>query len=230
MHRAYNTPMPTPASSKRQQQAQRVAQALAELYPDAHCALVHKNAFQLLIATILSAQCTDKMVNKVTPILFARFPDAPSMADAEPAELEAIIKPTGFYHNKARNIIACAQALVNDHQGQVPNTLEALTRLPGVGRKTANVVLGNAFDTPGMVVDTHIGRLSRRLGLTKNTDPVKVEHDLMKLFPPVEWTILGHRLIFHGRQVCDARKPKCGECTLREFCPKVGVGKKPLDI
>lgn len=220
--------MPTPASSKRQQQAQRVAQALAELYPDAHCALVHENHYQLLIATILSAQCTDKMVNKVTPILFARFPDAPTMADAEAAELEAIIKPTGFYHNKAKNIIACAQTLVNDHQGQVPNTLEALTSLPGVGRKTANVVLGNAFDTPGMVVDTHIGRLSRRLGLTKNTDPVKVEHDLMKLFPPTEWTILGHRLIFHGRQVCDARKPKCGECTMREFCPKVGVGKKAL--
>jgi endonuclease III len=199
---------------------------LADLYPDAHCALVHDNPFQLLIATILSAQCTDKTVNKVTPGLFYRYPDAAAMAQADLIELESIIKPTGFYHNKAKNIIACAQTLMKEHQGKVPATLEALTQLPGVGRKTANVVLGDAFHIPGMVVDTHIGRLSRRLGLTKNTDAVKVEHDLMKLFPPEEWTKLGHRLIFHGRQVCDARKPRCGECTMREFCPKVGVKQK----
>lgn len=203
--------------------SKRISLALAKLYPDAHCALEYANPFQLLIATILSAQCTDKTVNKVTPALFKRFPDAAAFAQADPGEVEALIKPTGFFRNKARNIIACAQALMSDHDGQVPASLEALTKLPGVGRKTANVVLGNAFDIPGMVVDTHIGRLSRRLGLTKNNDPVKVEHDLMKLFPPTEWTILGHRLIFHGRQVCDARRPRCDICTLKSFCPKVGV-------
>jgi len=209
------------------QQARRISLALADLYPNAHCALQHTTPFQLLIATILSAQCTDKTVNKVTPGLFQRFPDAAAMAQANLIELETIIKPTGFYHNKAKNIIACALTLMKEHHGKVPATLEALTQLPGVGRKTANVVLGDAFNIPGMVVDTHIGRLSRRLGLTKNTDAVKVEHDLMKLFPPEEWTKLGHRLIFHGRQVCDARKPRCEVCTLREFCPKVGV-KKPI--
>ncbi|MFT3882776.1 MAG: endonuclease III [Gemmatales bacterium] len=212
----------TPSQSKTQA-ARRISLALADLYPDAHCALVHANPFQLLIATILSAQCTDKTVNKVTPGLFERYPDAAAMAQADLIELETIIKPTGFYHNKARNIIACAQTLMKEHHGKVPATLEALTQLPGVGRKTANVVLGDAFHIPGMVVDTHIGRLSRRLGLTKNTDAVKVEHDLMKLFPPEEWTKLAHRLIFHGRQVCDARKPRCEVCTLKEFCPKVGV-------
>ncbi|HQR06350.1 MAG TPA: endonuclease III [Gemmatales bacterium] len=215
--------MPRSATPARLQSARRISLALADLYPDAYCALVHANPFQLLIATILSAQCTDKTVNKVTPGLFRRYPDAAAMANADLVELKAIIKPTGFYHNKAKNIIACAQTLMKEHHGKVPATLEALTQLPGVGRKTANVVLGDAFNIPGMVVDTHIGRLSRRLGLTKNTDAVKVEHDLMKLFPPEEWTKLGHRLIFHGRQVCDARKPRCGECTLKEFCPKVGV-------
>lgn len=208
-----------------QERTRRISRALARLYPDAHCALHYSNPLQLLIATILSAQCTDKLVNKVTPALFARYPDAAAFAGADQSELELLIKSTGFFRNKAKNIIACAQALIKEHGGEVPASLEALTRLPGVGRKTANVVLGNAFDIPGMVVDTHIGRLSRRLGLTKNTDPVKVEHDLMKLFPAKEWTILGHRLIFHGRAICDARKPKCQECTLREFCPKVGVKK-----
>ena len=208
-----------------QERTKRISRALARLYPDAHCALHYSNPLQLLIATILSAQCTDKLVNKVTPALIARYPDASAFAAADQSELESLIKSTGFFRNKAKNIIACAQALIKEHGGEVPASLEALTRLPGVGRKTANVVLGNAFDIPGMVVDTHIGRLSRRLGLTKNTDPVKVEHDLMKLFPANEWTILGHRLIFHGRAICDARKPKCEECTLREFCPKVGVKK-----
>lgn len=203
--------------------ARQVSRSLAKLYPDAHCALVYESPFQLLVATILSAQCTDKTVNKVTPALFARFPDPQAMAKADQSELESLIKSTGFFRNKAKNLIACAQALVEKHQGKVPASLDALTHLPGVGRKTANVVLGNAFDIPGMVVDTHIGRLSRRLGLTKHNDPVKVEHDLMKLFPPKEWTILGHRLIFHGRQVCDARKPKCEACTMKDFCPRVGV-------
>lgn len=203
--------------------ARQVSRSLAKLYPDAHCALEYQSPFQLLVATILSAQCTDKTVNKVTPALFARYPDPQAMAQADHSELESLIKSTGFFRNKAKNLIACAQALVEQHQGKVPASLDALTHLPGVGRKTANVVLGNAFDIPGMVVDTHIGRLSRRLGLTKQTDPVKVEHDLMQLFPPNEWTILGHRLIFHGRQVCDARKPKCQACTMKDFCPRRGV-------
>lgn len=220
----WRTLMETSSKSLRQL-ARKVSRALATLYPDAHCALLHKNPFQLLVATILSAQCTDKMVNKVTPALFARYPDPHALAHAAPDELEAIIKPTGFFRNKARNLIACSQALVKDHDGNVPDTLSALTQLPGVGRKTANVVLGNAFDIPGMVVDTHIGRISRRLGLTTHSDPVKVEHDLMKLFPPSEWTILAHRLIFHGRQVCNARKPRCDQCTLNKFCPRVGVSK-----
>lgn len=207
----------------KQQRATLVSSELAKLYPDAHCALNYQSPFQLLIATILSAQCTDKMVNKVTPALFARYPDPAAFAQAEQVEVERLIQSTGFFRNKAKNIIACSQAIMKEHAGEVPASLDALTKLPGVGRKTANVVLGNAFDIPGMVVDTHIGRLSRRLGLTKQHDPVKVEHELMKLFPPQEWTILGHRLIFHGRQVCDAKKPRCESCTLRSFCPRIGV-------
>jgi endonuclease-3 len=203
--------------------ARRIARSLAQRYPDAHCALVYQNPFELLVATILSAQCTDKTVNKVTPALFARYPDPLALSQADQAELERLIKPTGFFRNKARNLIACARELVAQHQGDVPPSLEALTHLPGVGRKTANVVLGNAFDIPGMVVDTHIGRLSRRLGLTKHTDPVKVEHDLMQLFPRKEWTILGHRLISHGREICHARKPQCEKCPMKTFCPRVGV-------
>lgn len=217
-------PKPTPA---RLQQAKKVALELANLYPEAHCALEHQSAFQLLIATILSAQCTDKMVNRVTPALFARFPDPAAFAAADLEEVESYIKPTGFYHNKAKNIIACSQAILRDHAGQVPNNLEALTALPGVGRKTANVVLGDAFGVPGIVVDTHVHRLSRRLGLTKLNTPEKIEQDLMQLFPSDEWTVLGHRLIFHGRQVCDAKKPKCAMCTMESFCPQLGVKKKP---
>jgi endonuclease III len=217
-------PKPTPA---RLQQAKKVALELANLYPEAHCALEHQSPFQLLIATILSAQCTDKMVNRVTPALFARFPDPATFAAADLEEVESYIKSTGFYHNKAKNIIACSQAILRDHAGQVPRNLEALTALPGVGRKTANVVLGDAFGVPGVVVDTHVHRLSRRLGLTKLDTPVQIEQDLMLLFPPEEWTILGHRLIFHGRQVCDAKKPKCEVCTMESFCPRVGVKKKP---
>lgn len=217
-------PKPTPA---RLQQAKKVALELANLYPEAHCALEHQTPFQLLIATILSAQCTDKMVNRVTPALFARFPDPAAFAAADLEEVESYIKSTGFYHNKAKNIIACSQAILRDHAGQVPSNLEALTALPGVGRKTANVVLGDAFGVPGVVVDTHVHRLSRRLGLTKLDTPVQIEQDLMLLFPPEEWTLLGHRLIFHGRQVCDAKKPKCEVCTMASFCPQVGVKKKP---
>src|SRR5579885_1839407 len=207
----------------RREQAGRVVRELARLYPDAHCALHHANPLQLLVATILSAQCTDARVNLVTPALFARFPDAASFAEVEQGELERHIRSTGFFRNKARNIIACCKQLVERHGGEVPATMEELTALPGIGRKTANVILGTAFGMPGIPVDTHVARLSRRLGLTKHTDPVKIERDLMELVPAKEWTMLGHRLIFHGRQVCFARKPNCAGCTLAGFCPKVGV-------
>jgi endonuclease-3 len=203
--------------------ALRTARALARLYPDARCSLDHADPFQLLVATILSAQCTDAMVNRVAPALFARYPDAKALADANPAELEALIRPTGFFRAKARNLLACCRRLVERHAGQVPATMEELVALPGVGRKTANVILGNAFDTPGIPVDTHVGRLSRRLGLTIHTDPVRVERELMALLPRKEWTAFGHRMIYHGRQVCHARKPLCGGCSLATFCPRLGV-------
>lgn len=206
--------------------AKRVPLILAELerlYPDTGTALNHQDPLQLLIATILSAQCTDARVNMVTPGLFARYRTAQEFAEADQAELEGLIKSTGFYRNKAKNIIACCQKLLAEHEGQVPSQLEQLAALPGVGRKTANVVLGDAFDTPGITVDTHVGRLSRRLGLTSHIDAVKVEFDLMALVPQPEWTRFSHRLIFHGRQVCAARKPACERCTMAEFCPKVGI-------
>jgi endonuclease-3 len=196
---------------------------LARLYPDARCALEHENPLQLLIATILSAQCTDARVNQVTPALFACYPRAESFANADPGALETAIQSTGFFRNKARNIMACCRQLVERHGGQVPGTMEDLVQLPGVGRKTANVILGSAFDTPGITVDTHVGRLSRRLGLTTETDPEKVERDLMALIPRKDWTMFSHRLIFHGRQVCHARKPNCAGCALAALCPKVGV-------
>ncbi len=201
----------------------RIVRGLARLYPNAHCSLDHQDPLQLLVATILSAQCTDARVNMVTPTLFARFPDAKSFAEAKPAELEKLIQSTGFYRNKARNIQACCRQLVEKHAGKVPATMEDLVPLPGVGRKTANVVLGAAYGIPGITVDTHVGRLSRRLGLTEHTDPEKVERDLMALVPKKEGTIFSHRLILHGRQVCQARKPNCGGCGLARFCPKIGV-------
>jgi endonuclease III len=193
------------------------------MYPDAHCALRHDNPLQLLIATILSAQCTDVRVNLVTPALFARYPDASAFANADPRELEALIQSTGFFRNKTRNIIACCKILVDEYAGKVPKTLEQLVPLPGIGRKTANVVLGDAFGVPGITVDTHVGRVSRRLGMTENQDPVKVERDLMALIPKKDWTIFSHRMIFHGRQVCFARKPNCEGCLLAKDCPKIGV-------
>lgn len=199
---------------------------LAELYPETGTALAFTGPFQLLVATILSAQCTDKRVNLVTPALFAKFPDAPAFASAKLRDVQALIKSTGFFRNKAKNIKAAAKAIVKQHQGEVPGTLEALVALPGVGRKTANVVLGDGFAVPGITVDTHVGRLARRLGLTVHADPVKVERDLMELVPQPEWTRFSHRLILHGRQVCAARSPKCRECTLSESCPKVGVDPK----
>ena len=211
------------ATASIKSRANHIRRELAKLYPDAHCALHHKNALELLVATILSAQCTDARVNLVTPALFAKYPDAHAYAAADRAELERMIQSTGFFRNKAKSIQECCRILVDKHGGEVPRSMDELTPLPGVGRKTANVILGNAFDIPGIPVDTHVGRLSRRMGLTTHQDPVKVESDLMKLIPEEEWTMFGHRMIFHGRQVCHARNPKCEECTLKKICPKIGV-------
>jgi endonuclease-3 len=218
---------PTPAVRRR---ARRIADTLAALYPDAECALRHQTPLQLLVATILSAQCTDARVNLVTPALFARFQTARDFAAADPAELERLIASTGFFRMKAKNIRACCAMLVERHGGDVPRTLDELVQLPGVGRKTANVVLGEAFDVPGITVDTHVGRLSRRLGLTVHEDPVKVEFDLMAVVPETDWTLFSHRLILHGRRVCAARKPRCGVCALNPTCPKVGVAGEPAAI
>jgi endonuclease-3 len=198
----------------------RVYPRLVELYPEPKCGLNFENAFQLLIATILSAQCTDERVNMVTPALFARYPDAAAMAGANPAELEKLIYSTGFYHNKARNILGACKLMVEKYDGQVPDNMEDLLKLPGVARKTASVVLGNAFGkNEGIAVDTHVTRLVARLKLSANTEPLKIERDLMALAPREEWTNLSHRLIWHGRLVCDARKPRCNICTLAEVCP-----------
>ena len=196
---------------------------LERLYPDARSALNHRNALELLVATILSAQCTDERVNQVTPALFERYPDAAAFAAADPGELEDLIRSTGFFHNKARAIRECCADIVAKHGGQVPRTLEELTPLRGVGRKTANVVLGDAYGVPGVVVDTHVARLSARLGLTRERDPVKIEFALMPLVPRERWTLFSHWLILHGRRVCIARKPRCSICPLRPHCPQVGV-------
>jgi endonuclease III len=203
--------------------AGRIIRRLAQAYPDAHCALVYRNPLELLVATILSAQCTDSRVNRLTPALFARYPDAAAFAGADRKELERLIKPTGFFRNKARNILLCCKQLVERHGGQVPRTMKELVQLTGIGRKTANVILGNAFATPGIPVDTHVGRLSRRLGLTEHTNPVKVERDLMGLVPKKHWSLFAHRMIFHGRQVCRARRPRCEACPLAGLCPRDGV-------
>ena len=197
---------------------------LAREYPDAHCELDHTNAYQLLVATILSAQCTDKRVNLVTPALFERYPDADALAMADPRDVEELIKPTGFFRNKTRSLLGMAGGLLDRFGGVVPDRMDDLVTLPGVGRKTANVILGTAFDKPaGVVVDTHVGRVSRRLGLTRLLDPVKVERVLMKLFPQKNWTLLSHLLIFHGRRVCLARRPRCAECVLNDLCPSSEV-------
>ena len=189
-------------------------------YPDAACALEHEDAYQLLVATILSAQCTDARVNMVTPALFATYPDVRRLARARQADVERLIQSTGFFRNKAKNLIAMAQAVVADHQGEIPRTMEQLRALPGVGRKTANVVLGNAFGiNEGITVDTHVIRLSRLLRLTRHTDPVKIEQDLITLIPQEDWTLVSHLLILHGRKVCIARRPKCPECVIAALCP-----------
>jgi endonuclease III len=209
---------------ERKARAAEYYRRLSAMYPDAQCALVHENPYQLLVATILSAQCTDKRVNMVTPDLFRKYPDATALADAKPEELEDAIRSTGFFRNKTKSLLGMARAVVERHGGNVPNTMEELTSLPGVGRKTANVVLGNAFNTNvGIVVDTHVTRLSNRLGLTRATDAVKIEQDLMPLFPPEQWTMVSHLLIEHGRQICIARAPRCEVCPLNDICPSSRV-------
>jgi len=208
------------SKASRSARALEVLARLEREYPDARCALDHRNAFELLCATILSAQCTDARVNMVTPALFRKYPNAHALARARQPVLEEIIRSTGFFRNKAKSLIGMAQALVADHEGEVPRTMDELYVLPGVGRKTANVILGNAYGiNEGVTVDTHVGRLSRRLGLTREDDPVKVERDLMALIPRESWAAVSHLLIFHGRQVCLARRPRCEDCVLADICP-----------
>lgn len=207
--------------SEAKKHARRISGALAKAFPDADCALHHRNSFELLVATILSAQCTDKMVNRVTPALFARYPDAPALARAETADLEDLIHPTGFFRSKARNLIAMARVLVDRFDGQVPPRIDDLTDLPGVGRKTANVVLGVAFNiASGVVVDTHVKRLAYRLGLTDAADPEKVAAELEQTLPRTHWIAFSHRMITLGRSFCPAARPKCSACPLEKLCPK----------
>ncbi|HMQ10584.1 MAG TPA: endonuclease III [Oligoflexia bacterium] len=202
----------------------KILKQLNKLYPDPKCELDHDGPFQLLIATILSAQCTDVRVNKVTPALFKAYPDAFAMAKAPLESIEDLIRTTGFFRNKAKSILETSQILVEKYKGQVPKTMQALIKLKGVGRKTANVILGNAFNiNEGVVVDTHVGRLSRRFGFTKEKDPIKVEKDLMKLVPQKDWTIFSHWLILHGRRVCKAQRPLCGQCELAPLCPSASL-------
>jgi endonuclease-3 len=218
----------TPLALKRR--ARRINRMLADLYPDAHCELDFRTPLELAVATILSAQCTDKRVNEVTPAVFARYPDAAAYAGADRAELEEYVRPTGFYRNKANSIMKLGAQLVDRFDGEVPRTLAELVTLPGFGRKTANVVLGNAFDVPGLTVDTHFGRLVRRWGWTQETDPVKVEFAVAEVIPKNEWTIFSHRCIWHGRRLCHARKPACGACPLARVCPSYGEGPTDPDV
>ncbi len=219
--------MPRESAEAKVARTKKIIAALQQAYPDAHCELTFSNPLQLLIATILSAQCTDKRVNIVTAELFQKYPRAADYANAPLGKLEEAIKSTGFFRNKARNIRACCRALVEQHGGEVPQTMEELYALDGVGRKTANVVLGNAFGiNVGVVVDTHVTRLAYRLGLTKQTDAVKIERDLMKLVPREQWTLFSHWLIWHGRRRCPARQPYCAGCEIAPLCPRVGVKLK----
>jgi endonuclease III len=207
--------------------ARKIDRVLAETYPDARCELDFANPFELLVVTVLSAQTTDKRVNAVSPLLFAAYPDAKAMAAADRAVLEGMLGPLGFFRAKTESLLKLSAALVEDHGGEVPPRLVDLVKLPGVGRKTANVVLGNAFGIPGITVDTHFGRLARRFGWTEETDPVKVEHAIGELFPKRDWTMLSHHLIWHGRRRCHARNPACGACPLARLCPSYGEG--PVD-
>jgi endonuclease III len=204
--------------------ARKIDRVLAETYPDARCELDFDNPFELLVVTVLSAQTTDKRVNAVRPHLFAAYPDAAAMAAAERERLEQIIQPTGFFRAKTESLLKLSQALVERYDGEVPPRLEDLVALPGVGRKTANVVLGNAFGIPGITVDTHFGRLARRFGFTEESDPIKVEHAVGTLFPKKDWVMLCHHLIWHGRRVCHARNPACGACPVAKWCPSYGEG------
>lgn len=216
--------MPRENTAEKVARTRKIISALKRVYPNAHCELNFSNPLELLIATILSAQCTDKRVNLVTAELFKKYRSAKDFAEADIAALENDIRSTGFYKNKAKNIKACCAALVEKFGGQVPRTMDELHALAGVGRKTANVVLGNAFGVnAGVVVDTHVARLSNRLGLVKGTDAVKLEQELMKLVPQAEWTLFSHWLIWHGRRRCDARKPDCAGCEIANLCPRVGV-------
>jgi endonuclease-3 len=211
----------------KKRRARRMAKALAEAHPDAHCELNHDGPLQLAVATILSAQCTDQRVNEVTPKLFARYPTAADYAAADRAEMEELIKPTGFFRNKTDSLMKLGQAIEEGYGGQVPGRLDKLVGLPGIGRKTANVILGNAFGVPGITVDTHFSRLVQRWRWTEETDPVKIEFAVGKLIEKRDWTMLSHRVIFHGRRVCHARKPACGACSLASMCPAYGTG--PVD-
>jgi endonuclease-3 len=205
--------------------ARRIYRILAETYPDARCELDFTNPLELLVATVLSAQCTDKRVNLTTPELFARYPDAAAYASANPDDMEAVLHPLGFFRAKTRSVIGLGQALVDRFDGQVPGRLEDLVTLPGVGRKTANVVLGNAFDVPGITVDTHFGRLSRRFGWTVSDDPGVIETEVGSLFTRRDWTMLSHCIVWHGRRICYARKPACADCPVVALCPRIGVGE-----
>ncbi len=216
--------MAAKSTSSLPERVRLIISKLKRTYPDAHCELHHSNPLQLLIATILSAQCTDARVNQVTPALFARCQTAKDFTEIPVSELEDLVRTTGFFRSKAKSIRGCATGLVKDHGGEVPRTMEHLHKLPGVGRKTANVVLGNAFNlAEGVVVDTHVGRLSRRLGLTRQHDPVKVEQALVKIVPKADWTLFSHLLIWHGRRRCSARKPDCAHCEISTLCPKRGI-------
>jgi endonuclease-3 len=212
--------VPRESAADRKARSRKILTRLKRAYPDAHCELHHHSAYQLLVATILSAQCTDARVNMVTPELFRRWPDAHALAVAKQGDLEDVIRSTGFFRNKARSLLGMAQAVVADHDGTIPRTMDELRKLPGVGRKTANVVLGNAYGlNEGITVDTHVLRLAKLLGLTRETNAEKVEADLMELIPRKDWTLVSHLLIWHGRRVCIANRPKCGECTLNSLCP-----------
>jgi endonuclease-3 len=213
------------ADRETEKRAKALYRGLCKTYPEIYCELNFANPLQLVIATVLSAQCTDKRVNLVTARLFKKYKNVRAYAKAPIEEIEEIIYPTGFYHAKARHIRGLAEKVITEFGGEVPSTIEELITLPGVGRKTANVVLGHAFDTPGITVDTHFGRLSRRFGWTQSQDPVKVEHEVGKLIPQAEWTNLSQRMIWHGRRVCHSRKPACGACTLAKICPSVGIGE-----
>jgi endonuclease-3 len=212
------------ATKATRERALKIIKELRRAYPDVRCSLDYESPFQLLVSTVLSAQCTDERVNMVTPALFAKYPDAPRMAKAKLSDVERLIQSTGFYKNKAKALVESAKLIVEIHGGEVPRTMEELVHLRGVGRKTANVILGNAFGlAEGVVVDTHVKRLTHRMGFTKHRDPVKIEQDLIDLLPREEWTDFSHLMIFHGRARCTARKPDCAHCEVRDLCPKIGV-------